>query len=74
MLSALVIVYTKSTLRRPWVGRVTAKLDDDEFMIHWFGRQGKRKQFHALMEADGRPNTSAVSADSIMFWNIFENR
>ena len=51
-----------------------AKLDDDEFLVHWFVRQGKRKQFHALMEADGSPNTSAVSADAIMFWNIFENR
>ena len=46
-----VVVYGKSSARRPWVGRVAERISDEEFSVHWFARQGKRNTFTAMMKS-----------------------
>ena len=70
-----VVVYTRSQSKRPWVGRVCELFPEDgTFSIHWYVRQGKRTQFHALMNSDGSPSLEIVDLEAIMFWEMSEYR
>ena len=73
-INTIIAVYTKVISKRPWLGRVIEVLPDDEFIIHWFVRQTKRKQFKALMNPDGSPSTDILSMETIMFSNMSEQR
>ena len=68
-------VYTESTHGRPWVGRVEELLPDRRFRIHWFSRKsGRGKTFLAMTTGDGSPYVSEQDYESIMFWDMSENR
>ena len=41
-----VVVYTKYCSKRPWIGRVLEILPNNQFVIHWFIRQTKKKEFY----------------------------
>ena len=69
-----VCVYTASRRSRPWVGRVTEVLGDT-FIIHWYSRKpSKRNEFCAMTNYDGSPYQSDQHVESIMFWDMSENR
>jgi hypothetical protein len=65
-----VIVYTKSLVGRPWVGRVQEVVDSEHFIIQWFDRQGKTNKFRAMLQADKSPYTSLLENNTVMFWGI----
>ena len=58
-----VVIYTKSKIKRPWVGRVHEMLPGDKFMIQWYIREGRRKKFNAMINPDGTPATEEISLD-----------
>ena len=67
-----VVVYTLSTEKRPWVGRVLEVLRDKKFKIQWFGRKGRGNKFYALNNADGSPYVTVLDTSVVMFWEICE--
>ena len=67
-----VVVYTLSTDKRPWVGRVLEVLRDKKFRIQWFGRKGRGNKFYALNNADGSPYVTILETSVVMFWEICE--
>ena len=70
-----ICVYTESTRGRPWVGRVQELLPGKKFKIQWFSRRsGRGKLFSAMFSDDGTPYVSEQDFDSIMFWDMSENR
>ena len=72
---SIVFVYTKSVSQRPWTGEVKEiKKDSDEFVIQWYLKHGKRRQFTASINHDGSPNLGVCSLQSVMFSDICEER
>ena len=69
-----VVVYTKSKVGRPWVGRVQEVLPNQQFVINWFDRQGKSLKFHQMMRTKKDPYKSKLPNSSVMFWSVFVNR
>lgn len=70
-----VCVYTETIQGRPWVGRVQELLPDKKFRINWFSRRtGRGKIFRSLKSADGSLSVSDLDYDSIIFWDMSENR
>ena len=69
-----VVVYTKSKVGRPWVGRVQEILPGQKFVIHWYDRQGKSLKFHQMMKSKKEPYLSKLPNSSVMFWSVFVNR
>ena len=68
-------VYTESSVGRPWVGRVQELLPNKKFIIHWYSRRsGRGKTFRAMKKADGSPYLSEQDFDTIMFWQMSEDR
>ena len=64
------VVYTKSLIERPWVGRVKEAVDSEHFIIQWFDRQGKTNKFRAMLQADKSPYTSVLDNSTVMYWGI----
>ena len=70
-----VCVYTQVPVGRPWVGRVKQVLEGKKFLIHWFTRKTVRsKTFHVLVNKDGGPSVSEQDNETVMFWQMSENR
>ena len=70
-----VCVYSDITSGRPWVGRVRQMLPGRKFTLQWFSRRSGRGQvFKAMTREDGSPYLSEVELDSIMFWEMTEDR
>ena len=68
-------VYTESNKGRPWVGRVQELLPGKKFKIQWYSRKsGRGKTFRAMVSDDGSPYVSEQDYQSIMFWEMSENR
>ena len=68
-------VFTESNRGRPWVGRVQELLPGKKFKIQWFSRRsGRGKIFSAMTLSDGSPYVSEEDFESIMFWEMSENR
>ena len=65
-----VVVYTESTIGRPWVGRVCEVFDNKMFSIQWFDRQGKSTTFRAMKKPDKSPYLSKLDNSVVMFWDI----
>ena len=69
------IVFTHSKSERPWTGRILELLPNNEATIQWFvRRKGKKGMFEALLTPDGSPSVGAISLDSLMMWDITEQR
>ena len=69
-----VVVYTKSLVGRPWVGRVEEVFSDETFSIQWFDRLGKSNRFRAMKKADKTPYISKLDNSVVMFWDISVQR
>ena len=70
-----VCIYSDITAGRPWVGRVRQMLPGRKFTVQWFSRRSGRGQvFKAMNREDGSPFLSEVELDSIMFWEMSEDR
>ena len=69
-----VVVYTKSTVSRPWVGRVAEIFGNLKFSVHWYDRQGKTSKFRAMMKDDNTPYSSVLDNSTVMFWDISVER
>ena len=69
-----IVVYTKSKVGRPWVGRVKEIFHDKTFAIEWFDRQGKSSIFRAMKNSDNSAYTSKLDNDVVMFWDISHQR
>ena len=69
-----VIVYTRTKVGRPWVGRVEEVLDNKTFSIQWYDRQGKSNKFRAMKKADKTPYISKLDNSVVMFWDISVQR
>ena len=54
-----VLIYTRTKIGRPWLGRVLRKIDNTQFTIQWYDRRkGDENTFFALENPDGTPYTS----------------
>ena len=70
-----VCVYTETIQGRPWVGRVQELMPDKKFRINWFSRRtGRGKIFRSLKSPDGSASVSELDYDSIIFWDMSEQR
>ena len=70
-----VCVYTDDKRGRPWVGRVVQLLEEKRFLIHWYTRKTCRsKVFSALFDKDGRRSISEQENETVMYWQMSENR
>ena len=69
-----IVVYTKSKVGRPWVGRVKEVFHNKTFSIEWFDRQGKSSIFRAMKNSDKSAYTSKLDNDVVMFWDISHQR
>ena len=70
-----VVVYTMEKKGRPWVGRVIEILPEKKFIIHWFARKTIRsRRFEAMFSASGERNVSEMDNESVMIWQMSENR
>ena len=69
-----VIVYTRSLVGRPWVGRVNEIHGNQTFSIQWFDRQGKTLKFRAMVNPDKTPYISVLDNSTVMFWDISVER
>ena len=69
-INADVVVYTKTKLNRPWVGRVKQHLPGNMFSVQWFKRRGRGNTFHAMVQTDGSPFLSTQDNAVVMFWHI----
>ena len=49
-------------------------LPGNEVVIHWYMRSKKRRVFEAQVNSDGTPYCQNLSMDSIMMWEMKENR
>ena len=65
-----VVVYTKSKLNRPWVGRVMNILPGNKFTLQWYQRRGRGNTFHAMVRPDGSPVLCEQDTAVVMFWHV----
>ena len=66
-----VLIYTRSKLGRPWLGRVLSKRDDFNFTIQWYEkRKGNQNNFYASKNADGSAYTSDLETGMVILWNF----
>ena len=66
-----VLIYTRSKLGRPWLGRVLSKKDDFNFTIQWYEkRKGNQNNFYASKNADGSAYTSDLESGMVILWNF----
>ena len=57
------ILYTATKSKRPFAGRVVEVLPNDEVLLQWYVRKGKRRVFEALFNCDGSPSVQNVHVD-----------
>ena len=70
-----VVVYTESTVGRPWVGRVQKIYEQHKkFVIRWYNRAGKTNKFRAMVKDDGTPYLSVLENSTVMYWDISVER
>ena len=71
-----VCVYTKSKIKRPWVGRVTAVVDRESFVMNWFEKEAGDKggKYIAMKNEDGSLYVTELDVSSVMFWAFTESR
>ena len=48
--------------------------EEDSFRLQWFVRKGKHNYFFAMKNPDGSPVLEVCSEESVMFWEMSENR
>jgi hypothetical protein len=66
-----VLIYTRTKLGRPWLGRVLRKIDQANFTIQWYEkRKGNLNKFYASKQADGTPYTSDLETGTVILWNF----
>ena len=65
-----VVLYTRSKINRPWVGRVMRCLPGNKFTIQWYKRRGRGNTFHAMTQSDGSPVLSEQDNAVVMYWHI----
>ena len=66
-----VLIYTRTKIGRPWLGRVLRKLDNTQFTIQWYDRRkGDVNTFFALENPDGTPYTSDLDTGTVILWNF----
>ena len=69
------VAYTHSKLDRPWTGRVVELLPNNEVTIHWYTRKkGRKGVFEASSNPDGSPSCGAISLDTLMLWDMTEQK
>lgn len=70
-----ICIYGDDNKGRPWVGRITQLLPDRRFLINWYTRKTVRsKTFYAMTDSKGDLCISEQENDTIMFWQMSENR
>ena len=68
-----VVIYTDQLKGRPWVGRITELLGDNQFKLQWFVRKSIRSRvFTALNNSDGSPSLAELDHATVMFWMMSE--
>ena len=65
-----VLVYTECQEGRPWIGRVKEILEDRNFKIQWYQRQGKSSRFLAMFNPDKTPYLSRLETSNVMMWDM----
>ena len=61
-----VLIYTRTKIGRPWLGRVLRKIDNTQFTIQWYDRRkGDVNTFFQLENPDGTPCTSDMETGTV---------
>ena len=63
-----VAVYTKEKRTRPWIGRVTELVNDEQFKIHWYS--GSKNSFKGMQTNTEEPYCSIVDNSSVILWGF----
>ena len=65
-----VVIYTRSKLGRPWVGRIVQVLEGEKFSVQWYQRRGRGTLFIAMVNSDGSPVLSVQQNAVVMYWHM----
>ena len=65
-----VVVYTEVKEGRPWLGRIKEVLEEKQFIIQWYQRQGRSTKFHAMFNSNKTPYLSKLENSNVMMWQI----
>ena len=66
-----VLVYTRTKLGRPWVGRVLNRKDSSTFTIQWYEKKrGNLNIFYAAKNSDGTAYTAELDTGMVILWNF----
>ena len=65
-----VVVYTRSKVSRPWVGRIMKHLPGGMFTLQWYKRRGRSTYFDVMVNFDGSPVLSDQANEVVMYWHI----